>query len=267
MRSVLVTGSSSGIGRACATRLARDGWRVFAGVRSEEDARSVESEPGEIVPVRLDVAEPASIEAALARIEQESGGSLDALVNNAGIGVGGPLECVAPEQLRQILDVNVVGQVAVTQAVLPLLRSRRGRIVFIGSVGDHAAKFALEAVADSLRAELRPQGLAVTIVEPSVISTPIWAKAKEQVEALRGDLDGERRALYWQALERFESRLDSAAESGGDPAEVAAKVVEALDAKTPASRYQVGRGARTLVALRPLLPDAIFDRLARLATG
>jgi NAD(P)-dependent dehydrogenase (short-subunit alcohol dehydrogenase family) len=277
MRSVLISGCSSGIGRASCACLARDGWRVFAGVRSDDDARAVEADAGNITAIRLDVTDTGSINAARAQIEKESNGALDALVNNAGIAVGGALETVPPWDLRHILDVNVVGQVAVSQAFLPLLRAARGRILFIGSVGGrvafpyagpyHASKFALEAVADSTRAELRPQGVSVSLLEPGPIATPIWAKAKNQVASLRAGLDSEARALYAEELEGFEERLASAEESGGQAQEVAEKILKALRANSPASRYQVGRGARTLVFLRPLLPDALFDRLARRFTA
>jgi len=277
MRSVLISGCSSGIGRASCVRLARDGWRVFAGVRSDADLRSVEAEAGEIAAIRLDVTDTSSINATRTRIERELNGALDALVNNAGIAVGGPLETVPPWDLRHILDVNVVGQVAVTQAFLPLLRAARGRILFIGSVGGrvafpyagpyHASKFALEAVADSMRAELRPQGVSVSLLEPGPIATPIWAKARKQVASLRAGLSGETGPLYAEKLQGFEKRLSSAEESGGAAEEVAEKVLKVLRANSPASRYQVGRGAKTLVSMRPLAPDALFESLARRFTA
>jgi NAD(P)-dependent dehydrogenase (short-subunit alcohol dehydrogenase family) len=273
MKSVLVSGCSAGIGRACAACLARDGWRVFAGVRSDADAQSVESDPGGLTAVQLDVTDAASIARARAQIEREAKGELDALVNNAGIAIGGALETVPPEELRRILDVNVVGQVAVSQALLPLLRRAGGRILFLGSVGGrvafpyagpyHASKFALEAVADSLRAELRPQGVSVSLLEPAVIDTPIWTKAISQVASLRAGLDPEARSLYSEELESFEKRLGSAKKGGAKPQKVAEKALKALRDESPASRYQVGRGAKTLISLRPLLPDALFDRLAQ----
>jgi NAD(P)-dependent dehydrogenase (short-subunit alcohol dehydrogenase family) len=260
MKSVLVSGCSSGIGEACAACLARDGWRVFAGVRSDADAQSVEADPGGLTAVQLDVTNAASVAGARAQIEQEAKGKLDALVNNAGIAIGGALETMPPEELRRILDVNVVGQVAISQALLPLLRRASGRILFVGSVGGrvafpyagpyHASKFALEAVADSLRAELRPQGVSVSLLEPAVIDTPIWTKAVSQVASLRAGLDSEARSLYWEELGGFEKRLGSAKKGGARPQEVAEKALKALRAESPASRYQVGRGARTLISLR-----------------
>jgi len=272
MRSVLVTGCSTGIGRACVNRLATHGWRVFAGVRSESDAEAIAAEPGEVVPLRLDVADREAIAAAAEIVAAQTGGRLEGLVNNAGIAVGGALETVPVEDLRRILDVNVVGQVAVTQALLPLLRSGGGRIVIVGSVGGrvafpyagpyHASKFALEALADSLRVELKRQGVAVSLVEPGPISTPIWRKATEQVAAQRASLDGEVQQLYAEGLKGFEQRLRSADEHGEGPEKVAAKIAAALEGSA-SSRYPVGRGVRTLINLRSLLPDFAFDRLAR----
>jgi len=276
MRSVLVTGCSTGIGRACVNRLATHGWRVFAGIRSETDAEAVAAEPGEVVPLRLDVTDGEAIAAAAELVAAPTGGRLEGLVNNAGIAVGGALETVPVGDLRRILDVNVVSQVAVTQALLPLLRSGRGRIVIVGSVGGrvafpyagpyHASKFALEALADSLRVELEPQGVAVSLVQPGPISTPIWSKAEEQVATLRARLDGETRQLYAEALANFEQRLRSADEHGESPEKVAIKIAKALDGSASA-RVPVGRGVRTLIALRSLLPDFAFDRLARRVGG
>lgn len=270
MKSVLITGTSSGIGRATARRLADDGWLVIAGVRNQADARALASEPGEVVPVELDVTDERQVEAAVEQVAAVGGGMLDALVNNAGIGVAGPLETLPPDGLRQILDVNVVGQVAVTQATLPLLRrSGNGRILFIGSVGGrvthpwaapyHASKFAIEAIADCLRVELDGQNVSVGLLEPGPIDTPIWAKSREQVEGLREGLEGETRELYDEPLRRFEDTLSSAERKGEEPAKVAAKVADALGGS--GSRYQVGRGVGTIVRLRPLLPDFVYDRL------
>jgi NAD(P)-dependent dehydrogenase (short-subunit alcohol dehydrogenase family) len=272
MGSVLVTGSSTGIGRACVNRLATHGWRVFAGVRSETDAESVGAEPGDVTTLRLDVTDEQAIAAATAHVAAQTGGRLDALVNNAGIALGGALETVPPAELRRILDVNVVGQIAVTQAFLPLLRAARGRIVIVSTIGVRflppfagpldATKAALAGLADSLRAELKPQGVAVSLVEPGPISTPIWTKAREQVAALRTGLDDEGRRLYAEEMESFEGRLRSADEHGEQPEKVAAKIADVLRGSA-GSRYPVGRGVRTLIDLRPLLPDSLFDRLAR----
>ncbi len=270
MKSVLVTGTSSGIGRATVQHLTGQGWQVFAGVRNKADAKALAAEPGEVVPVELDVTKAAQIKAAREQVAAVTGGSLDALVNNAGIGVAGPLEALPPDGLREILDVNVVGQVAVTQAFLPLLRaSGGGRVLFVGSVGGrvthpwaapyHASKFALEAIADCLRVELDGQPVSVGLLEPGPISTPIWAKSREQVEGLRKKLKGELRQLYDERLRQFQQQLLSAERKGEKPAKVAAKIADALGGS--GSRYQVGRGVGTVVKLRPLMPDFVYDRV------
>jgi NAD(P)-dependent dehydrogenase (short-subunit alcohol dehydrogenase family) len=272
MKSVLITGTSSGIGRATVQHLAGQGWLVFAGVRSKGDAKALAAEPGEVVPVELDVTDAAEIEAAAEQVSAVAGGMLDGLVNNAGIGVAGPLEALPSDGLRQILDVNVVGQVAVTQAMLPLLRRGGGRILFVGSVGGrvthpwaapyHASKFALEAIVDCLRVELAEQPVSVGLLEPGPIDTPIWAKSREQVNGLREGLSGEARELYEAPLRKFEETLANAERKGEEPAKVAAKIADALGGS--GSRYPVGRGVRTLVNVRPLLPDFVYDRLSGL---
>src|SRR5919198_2886732 len=189
--SCLITGASTGIGEACALRLDARGWRVFAGVRREEDAARLRSQLSErSQPVIVDVTDPASIARATATVSsvlKEEG--LAGLVNNAGIAVAGPLEFLSLEEFRRQLEVNVTGQLAVTQACLPQLRRGRGRIVFMGSIAGRvtfpmmgpysASKHALEALADALRVELQPWGMHVSIVEPGSIATPIWRKGEE----------------------------------------------------------------------------------------
>jgi NAD(P)-dependent dehydrogenase (short-subunit alcohol dehydrogenase family) len=272
-KSILVTGSSSGIGKATVERLGRDGWRVFAGLRDPSPASDAWA--GQVFPVQLDVTDGDQVKAAVEEIERQSGGSLDGVVHNAGIPIGGALEEVEGDQLREIFEVNVIAPVLLTQALLPLLRRAKGRIVIVGSLGGraafpfagpyHATKFALEGLADSLRLELRPQGVGVAIVEPGAISTPIWAKARRQVEAQRGGLDGEARELYGERLAAFGEKLESANRNGDEPEKVAAKIADALDGS--GSRYPVGRGAGTLSKLRPLLPDSAFDRLVGTRLG
>ena len=188
-KAVLVTGASSGIGKECALRLASSGFRVFAGVRKNEDGEQLKAgASGSVTPVLLDVTDSASIANAAQSISRGLGaGGLHGLVNNAGIAVAGPLEMLPPEALRRQLNVNVVGQIAVTQAFLPMLRAARGRVIIMGSilgrlalpfVGAYsAAKFALEALAESLAMEVRPFGVSVSIIEPGNIATPIWSKS------------------------------------------------------------------------------------------
>jgi NAD(P)-dependent dehydrogenase (short-subunit alcohol dehydrogenase family) len=267
--SVLVTGSSSGIGRAAVERLAADGWRVFAGVRDFSDGTALDEIGENVTALALDVTDEAQIAAAAAEVAERTGGSLDGVVANAGIGVGGALEEIAPARLREVFDVNVIGAVAVTQAVLPLLRRAGGAVVLVGSIGGrvampfggpyHATKYALEALADSWRLELRPQGVAVALVEPTAISTPIWAKAREGVEAQIAGLDAEGRELYAGRLAEFAERLESADENGDEAGKVAGKIAAALAGS--GGRYPVGRGAGAITRLRPLVPDLVWDRV------
>src|SRR6476469_4524103 len=202
MPTALVTGASTGIGQATALRLARAGWTVLAGVRDDAAGSRLAAEAAErggasVEPIALDVTDARQIADAAALLASRGGsgpGRLDALVNNAGIGVGGPLELIPIDDVRRQLDVNVVGQVAVTQAMLPALRAARGRIVFVSSVGGRvamaftapyaASKHAIEAIGDALRVELRTSGVQVALVEPGSVATPIWDKARAEGEQL-----------------------------------------------------------------------------------
>ena len=272
-RTVLISGCSTGIGRASAVRLARAGWDVFAGVRREEDGEAVRAEaPDRIRPVILDVTDQATIESTAAEVREAVGkGGLGGLVNNAGITVPGPLEFLPVDDLRRQLEVNVVGQVALAQAVMPEIRAATGRIVNMGSVGGrmahpfvgpyHASKFALEALTDALRKELRPWGIQVIVIEPGSIATEIWGKGVRGANATRESIGERGRELYGRALERV---AEVAAETGakGAPADLVAKVVErALTTSRPRTRYLVGRDARIELTLSKVLPDRAFDAI------
>ena len=258
-RTALVTGSSSGIGRACAERLARGGWRVLAGVREEGDA------PAGTEPVLLDVTEPEHVAAVAGRVE-----SLDGLVNNAGIALAVPLELVPLEELRHQLEVNLVGQIGVTQTLLPALRRARGRVVFIGSIagrsalpflGPYAAsKHALEAVADSLRIELRPFGIRVTIVEPGTIATPIWEKGAARARDVTASLPAGSAEPYAARVAALAAFARKRGAGGASPDDVAAVVERALTAERPRARYLVGRDARIRSGIERL-PDRVRDRV------
>jgi NAD(P)-dependent dehydrogenase (short-subunit alcohol dehydrogenase family) len=261
LKTALVTGASSGIGAACAERLARSGWRVLAGVRREGDAPSGTEE------VLLDVTDAEQIRSVAAQVDE-----LHGLVNNAGIAVAGPLEFLPVDEFRRQLEVNVTGQVAVTQALLPALRRGRGHVVFIGSIagksalpflGAYAAsKHALEAIADSLRVELSPWGIGVTIVEPGTIKTSIWTRSSDRADQLMEGLDERFDELYGATIARFR-QIALARGAAGAPSEKVAKVVEdALTASSPPSRRLVGRDARIRAGLE-LLPDRLRDRVLR----
>jgi NAD(P)-dependent dehydrogenase (short-subunit alcohol dehydrogenase family) len=277
VRSVLVTGASTGIGRATALRLGAFGWQVFAGVRKESDAESLRRDgSGRATPVFLDVTEPEQVAAAAERIEIESEGGLDGLVNNAGVAIPGPLETLPLEDFRRQLEVNLVSYVAVTQALLPAIRRAEGRVVFISSIGGrvafpfagayHAAKFGTEAVGDVFRQELRPWGLRVSIVEPGSIDTPIWEKGKRkatEIEAKSPKTD----LLYGNAIEKFRKVIEDTAERGIPPEKVAKAVAHALESSRPRSRYLVGLDAKLQARLKPLIPTPLFDRVVARALG
>ncbi len=272
MKSVLVTGASTGIGRATAEHLDREGWRVFAGARREADADSLREGGSErLVPLTLDVTAADQIAAAAERIEAEVGeAGLDGLVDNAGIGLLGPLETLPIEDFRRTVEVNLIAQVAVTQALLPQVRAARGRIVFVSSVGGrmampfgspyHAAKFGLEAVADSLRRELRPWGIGVAVIEPGSIDTPIWARANRAAEEIAARTPATQEALYGSMLERFDAAVGRTASRGIPPERAARTIARALTARRPRTRYPVGADARMQMLAARFLPDRLLDR-------
>ena len=270
-RRVLITGASSGIGEATALRLTRAGWRVLAGVRADADGDRLRSAAGErLEPVTIDVTEPATIAAAAATLGDEP---LDGLVNNAGTALAMPLEFLPLDQLRRQLEVNLVGHVAVTQALLPNLRSARGRIVNVGSIAGRSAlpflgayaasKHALEAVTDVLRVELRPFGIAVTVIEPGTIATPIWRKGGERFEDLAKELPEQLGELYGERMTAFR-KAAAAAGQRAEPADDVAIVIErALTAERPKARYVVGRDARRRARVERLpagLRDRVYER-------
>jgi NAD(P)-dependent dehydrogenase (short-subunit alcohol dehydrogenase family) len=270
-RRVLITGASSGIGEASALRLARAGWRVLAGVRAAADGDRLRAAAGErLEPVTIDVTEPATI-AAVA--DQLGDAPLDGLVNNAGTALAMPLEFLPLDQLRGQLEVNLVGHVAVTQALLPNLRAARGRIVNVGSIAGRSAlpflgayaasKHALEAFTDSLRVELRPFGITVTVIEPGTIATPIWRKGGERFQELAAELP-ELTRLYGERMAAFREAAAAAGQRAEPADEVAIVVERALTAGRPKARYVVGRDARrrALIERLPIgLRDRVYERV------
>jgi NAD(P)-dependent dehydrogenase (short-subunit alcohol dehydrogenase family) len=271
VRSVLVTGASTGIGRATALRLDGAGWKVFAGVRREEDAESLRGVgSGRLQPLFLDITDGGQIAAAVERIAAEGDGGLGGLVNNAGVAVPSPLETIPIEDFRRQIEVNLTGQVAVTQALVPAIRRAGGRIVFVSSIGGriafpmtgayHAAKFGIEAVGDVFRQELRPWDVRVSIVEPGSIDTPIWERGERTAEEI-GDRVPKREALYGAAIESYRRLIKKTAERGIPPEKVARAVEHALTSARPRSRYLVGLDAKVQARLRPLIPTPIFDRI------
>ena len=271
MPSVLITGASTGIGRACALHMDWLGWRVFAGVRKDEDGVSLRAETSErLLPVKLDVTDTTSIHEALRVIAETVGeAGLSGLVNNAGIPYGGPIEYLSVDHVRQLFEVNFFGVIAVTQAFLPLLRRARGRIVNMSSISGLVAspfvspysssKFALEALSDSLRTELRPWGMHVSVIEPGAIDTPIWSKAGSVLQNLIDDAPREGVELYGGAIRGMQPRF----QPHGIPTEAVAKAVaHALSSAHPKTRYPIGfEGA--VVRFVSYLPDRLRDWLIR----
>ncbi|MCH7811697.1 MAG: SDR family oxidoreductase [Chloroflexi bacterium] len=277
--AVVITGASTGIGEACALRLDKKGFRVFAGVRKDEDGERLKGQASErLTPVRIDVTDEASISAAAETVAAAVGeAGVAGLVNNAGIGVPGPLEFLTSDDLRRQFEVNVIGQLAVTRAFLPLIRRATGRIVNIGSIAGRmatpflglysASKFAMEALTDSLRQELRPWGIHVSIVEPGSIATPIWQKAQAEADELEKNLPEEAMALYGKPFAAMREAARKFEEAGIPPDEVAKFVEHAITAKTPKTRYVVGRDAQIQRVLAKVAPDRLRDRLVAQQLG
>ncbi len=269
----MVTGASTGIGRATAELLACQGIPVYAGVRRPEDGQRLESEhPGLISGVELDVTSADQIRAAVEKVgaagEQKG---LAGLVNNAGIALGGPLEFVAPDLLRRQLEVNLIGLHSVTTAFLPLIRRGRGRIVNVGSisglvsspfVGPYcASKHAVEALTDALRMELAPEGIHVAVIEPGQVRTPIWDKALAASGRMHQAIPPEGEARYEGRLRAFRYMVEKAPRHAIEPERVARAIHHALFAARPRTRYLLGRDARVRYFLSRLLPDRMMDAL------
>ena len=265
--AILITGASSGIGLACAKRVAALGYSVYAGIRSAQAGECVEANVPGATPVILDVCQPESIASAVAALE---GQPLAGLINSAGIATLGPLEMVPIDEWRRQFDVNVIGTVAVTQACLPFLRRSKGRIVNIGSVAGRSAlpgtgaydssKFALEGISDSLRLELRQFGIHVSLIEPGAIATGIWNKSVAELDRRTSDATPEARESYGSLISKLRDETLKSATNSQPPDATADAVAHALTAPHPKARYVVGSDARVWLLLN-LLPDRLRDWL------
>jgi NAD(P)-dependent dehydrogenase (short-subunit alcohol dehydrogenase family) len=267
---VLITGASTGIGEATALRLDKAGFQVFAGVRKPEDGERLRA-AGVTVVQPLDVTKAEDVAAAVQTVESALGGRpLRGIVNNAGIGIGGPLEALDLDDFRRTVEVNTTSQLAVTKAFLPLLRKSHGRIVNMSSIGGRvaqpfagpyiASKFALEGVTDVLRGELLEWGIDVIAIEPGTIATPIWEKSSREADDVLAKLTPEQRDLYGKRLAKMTKVLARQGKRGASPEKVADAVEKALTAKRPKPRYLVG-DAHVLINLKRILPTRWFDRL------
>ncbi len=265
-----MTGASSGIGEACARRLTNAGFQVFAGVRKPEDGERLRSAIPGVTPIILDVVDADSIASAASEVGAAVGASgLAGLVNNAGIAVPAPLEYQPIDDFRQQIEVNLIGQVAVTQAFIPLLRTARGRIVNVSSIGGRvavpllgayaASKFALEGFSDVLRRELRPWGIGVSVMEPGTIATPIWDKGIVSGDQLNETMPAEAQQAYGKLIAFVREASVKGARDGLPPDAVAKDVEHALTARKPRTRYLVGREAKSRGLLARIVPDRVMD--------
>jgi NAD(P)-dependent dehydrogenase (short-subunit alcohol dehydrogenase family) len=275
MPAVLLTGASRGIGRATTLRLARAGWTVYATVRSAADAEDLAAEAAgaAVHPLQLEVTSDEQI----AALDEALPDRLEAIVNNAGIVVSGPLETLSAEDLREQFEVNVVGAVTLTNAVLPRLRAARGRIVFVSSLSGivstpmtgayNASKFALEAIADAWRLELRPWGVKVALVEPAMTDTDLWRDAPETLEAEVAAMSPQHRDLYGEHLAGMRKTIPKIQKLAKPVDTVAATIERALTAPRPKARYPVGVDVKVQAALSGVTPSRVMDAVNGKLTG
>ncbi len=270
-RAILVTGASSGIGNAAAQRLAQDGFTVFAGVRKESDARAVAGAHANLRPVVLDVTDADAIAHAI-DVVRSSELPLYGVLNNAGIAVGGPLEYLPLADLRRQFEVNTFAPIAVVQAAMPLLRASRGRIVCVGSIASRfgppfigpysASKAALAMLVDSLRIEIAPYGIRVSLFEFAAVRTPIWEKGRSLKTELAQRLPPQALTDYAPFIEAASRRIDHEERVGLDPELVAAAIAGTFTAPSPRARYVIGRQAKIQAAVA-ILPHGARDNVLR----
>ena len=269
---VVVTGTSSGIGRATAEQLAAEGFHVLAGVRRQEDADKIKQ--NNIEPVILDITAIDTLRALAERVEQDPlGRPLRAVVNNAGIAVNAPLEMVPLDEFRRQIEVSVIGQVAVIQALTPALLKSGGRVVNIGSVGGKismpgfgiysAAKYAMEAINDSLRREMSSFGLKVIMITPGGVSTSLSEKGVTTADRLSKLMTPDQHRRHDRLFDAVKAQAESWATSGIPPKRVAEVVSRAIHASNPRTRYTAGRDSALLTRLVRILPDKLLDRMLR----
>lgn len=270
-RSVVISGASTGIGRATALRLAADGWHVLAGVRHLTDSpKSAAGVSGRVQPVQLDVTDHDCVVRAAEQVAELLAGSpLTALVNNAGIGMIAPMQTVDLAALQAVWDVNVLGVVRLSQAMLPLMAAG-SRLLVLGSIGDRitvpyggpltSSKWGVASITEAFRLELRARGIAVTLVEPGSIHSDAVTKVEAAASATAESISRSDPGL----AERYRRAAEVAIANerkGSDPSVVAAAISRALDASNPRTRILVGRHARLMATVAAILPDMPLDRL------
>ena len=272
--AVLITGASTGIGAATAIHLAGRGHEVFAGVRKEADGERLQGQARGIRPLILDVTDQSHIDSAaktIGDVVEQRG--LAGLANNAGIGRGGPIEYISQDDWRLQFDVNVLGQVAVTRTMLPLIRIATGRVVLVGSIGGrlsspflapyNSSKFALAAIADSLRGELHQFGIKVALIEPGAVKTEIWAKGRQRADELTNELSPEALERYGAVIETARKMIDFQDRTGVQPVVVAKAIEHALTSGRPKPRYLVGKDAKAQALVARFVPMRVRDALIR----
>lgn len=272
-RWIMVTGTSSGVGRSTALLLSASGFEVLATVRNKADARVLQKEnPDHIHPVIIELQDQGMIKDAVLQIADKTGeNGLYGLVNCAAMLHCGPLEYFPRELWFEQYDVNLFGPIALTQAMLPLIRKANGRIVNIGAVGGGislpfygaiaSSKIAFEAVNDCLRRELHPFGISVTIIEPGGIATPANNKMRASVTRFLRDLEPIGQERYGEAMEAFSQWAFKMHQNNLRPEKVANTVMKALKARRPKIRYRLGWDSRGAAVLMKLLPDRWFDMI------
>ncbi len=273
MRAVIVTGTSTGIGKATALMLDHQGFHVFAGVRRQEDADALQRQASErLTAIHLDVTDDESIQAARELVQQAVGpDGLAGLVNNAGSTVPCPVEYLPMEEFRRQLEVNLFGPFALVKTFLPLLEKGRGRIVNVTSAGGRiaipymatysASKFGLEGLSDTLRMELGRLGMHVSVVEPGGVATAMRGKLIRDTERWVGSFPKAGRERYGKLVETMARRVDAHSEHGSPPEVIARAILHALTSRRPKTRYAVGAGAKRLLTLRRILSDRMVDRI------
>lgn len=275
-KSILITGCSSGFGRLTALHLAKNGWRVFATVRKEADRISLKSEAAQLgAPLEVLICDVNNAQHIRALADDLTARlpALDALLNNAGTAYAGPIELLPIESLRAQFEINVIAQIAVTQAVLPLIRAARGLIVNVSSISGRitspvtgpysASKFALEALSDALRVELAPFGVRVVVIEPGSSPTAIWQTSKARALALANTANSV--GAYAPLVEAVLKRVEEIERTGFPPQQFVLLVERILNTRRPKARYALPATLNVIILVRKLLPDWIWDSIVRRA--
>jgi NAD(P)-dependent dehydrogenase (short-subunit alcohol dehydrogenase family) len=276
VKSILISGASKGIGKAAALFFSTNGIQVFAGVRTVEDGKILEDlGGGKIIPIQLDVTNSTQIKNSIVKIEEIVGkNGLQGLVNNAGIAVSSPMEFVPIDELRNQIEINFIGVVALTQACMPLIRIGKGRIVNISSISGmfsypfvgpySASKFALEAFTNSFRRELLMAGIHVASVQPGNVDTPIWDSSYMKADEISKNFPAEAHQHYPFYFPTLLDKKDGQDKKGMSPQKVVDKINHALFSKRPKTKYPVGNTAIFFSTIGKFIPDKFFDSIIKI---